>query len=174
MARPADCGDFEILRRRTANFHPTCQISLQRWRNIKSDVAFALKHLALAEASAETISPRPYPLGSNSGMPLMTASSVGRSRLFHYCSALDIEPSEVDQTLEELLGALIYESFIGDPERLARRTAVLWRKCLRQSFPGWPATTSTQWSIGGTIIRFLWSGFLRPFRRTQKLSSCVG
>ena len=137
-------ADFEILRRRTAGFHPAhANISQQRWRNVKSEVAFALKHLALPKAAAKRLVPF---LPEWQRLWDVTADRDLRwalSRVFHYCSALNIHPADVtDETLEEFQMALIQESFIGDPERLTRRTATLWNEA-SLTVPGWPSRQLT-------------------------------
>ena len=137
-------ADFEILRHRTADFHPAhANISQQRWRNVKSEVAFALKHLALPKAAAKRLVPflpdwqRLWDVIADRDL------RWALSRVFHYCSALNIRPVDVtDETLEEFQMALIQESFIGDPERLTRRTATLWNEA-SLTVPGWPSRQLT-------------------------------
>jgi hypothetical protein len=132
-------ADPMVLRRRTAEFHPAhARISHKRWQNVKADVIFALRRYG--------------PKGGSSRLPLQftppwqhladsTTDNRIRwclSRLFHYCSALGLEPSDVcQQTLVEFHKVLAQESLIGNPGELVRRTARVWNKAAR-TVPGWP------------------------------------
>jgi integrase len=137
-------ADFDVLRRRTAGFHPKhADVSLKRWQNARSETAFAFRHLGLPKAAGRYLAPfRP------AWQALWDAITDPQlrwalSRLFHYASALGIDPADVtDETLRGMQAAMIQESLLRNPERTVRRTATVWNRAAR-TVPGWPATLLT-------------------------------
>ncbi len=119
--------------------HPAqAGISKKRFANIKADVAFALRHLGLTGSTLRN--------GKGLG-PAWQALWVSieddqtrwkLSRLFRFCSALNVEPEEVnDATIEDLHRALVEESFVKDPEATVRATIYAWNRA-RVELLGWP------------------------------------
>ena len=67
----------------------------------------------------------------------------GLSRLFRYCSAVGIEPDEVDdEVLSEFRQAIEEGTFVVDVDQLVRRTAQCWNEAA-ETIAGWPQTQLT-------------------------------
>ena len=65
------------------------------------------------------------------------------SRLMHYCSAQDIAPGDVDDGVsEQLKGALVEESFVGNPVKTHKDILRIWNK-LVELVPDWPQVRLT-------------------------------
>lgn len=127
------------IRERLKRLHPTqAGISAKRLANMKADVAFTLRHLGLTGST----------LRNGKGLrPAWQAlwesieddqTRWKLSRLFRYCSALNVEPDKVDDpTIEDLLTALVEESFVKDPEETIRATIYAWNRA-RMEVSEWP------------------------------------
>lgn len=133
---PASLG---AIRARLRRFHPAqANVSKKRFANIKADVAFALRHLGVTSSTLRNGK------GLGPAWQVLWASVEDEqtrwklSRLFRFCSASNVEPDEVsDATIEELLRALIDESFVKDPEATIRQTIYAWNLAGKET-EGWP------------------------------------
>jgi integrase len=125
--------------------HPEhCGLTKSRIANIKSDVLFALRHTGCIHQGHTYMAPL-----TPAWQALWDkATCAGRlrvyvSRLMHYCSAQGIAPRDVDDGVSELLkGALVEESFVGNPIRTHKGILRIWNK-LVDLVPGWPQVSLT-------------------------------
>ena len=108
------------------------------WSNIRSGVAFGLRHSGIAEQQPRYLAPL-----SPAWQELKDKLGAGKlryglSRLTHFCSALSIRPDQIDDKIMALfLDALRLESFVTEPEKLHRNTCRLWNRA-RLEVPDWP------------------------------------
>ncbi len=121
-----------------------CGLTKSRIANIKSDVMFALRHTGCIHQGHTYMAPL-----TPAWQALWDkASCAGRlrvyvSRLMHYCSAQGIAPGDVDDGVSELLkGALVEESFVGNPVSTHKGILRTWNK-LVDLIPGWPQVMLT-------------------------------
>lgn len=133
------------LRDRLADFHPQhLNITAKRWSNIKSDVSFAFRHLGLVDAE------RPHLAAFQpEWQSLWDRIDDDRlrwnlSRLFHFCSAVSVDPDAVsDAVMDRFRFSLIEESFVRDPDRIVKNAIHLWNKAV-DTVPGWPRQRLTK------------------------------
>ena len=136
VTTPANLG---ALRARMKALHPAqAGITAKRLANIKADTSFALRHLGLIEASRR----RAAPLTPDwSALWLAIENNQTRwklSRLFRYCTALDIWPEDVDdKVIERLHAALVEESFVKEPGQTIDATIYAWNRAA-EIVPSWP------------------------------------
>lgn len=121
------------------DFHPArLNMTVRRWRNIKSDVLFGLRRVSLEPVPGR----RPGPLlpewqqlyGWLPGHKFKSRLS----RLMSYCSAKGIRPEEVcDEVASEFLEALVERSFLRNPAEIHREACLRWNEAIGK-VPGWP------------------------------------
>jgi integrase len=122
---------FWFFRDKLANFHPAeAGIKEHRWQTIRSDVAFALRHIGLA-----TDQPKPRPRLSKEWNALRKRSEemgmrgFGLRSLSRYCDGRAIKPAEVDDAIMNNFGAYLeQQTFKTKPERLHREACILWNR----------------------------------------------
>ncbi|MFQ5757479.1 MAG: tyrosine-type recombinase/integrase [Acidiferrobacterales bacterium] len=133
---PASLG---ALRPRLEQIHPAqAAISEKRFGNIKSDVKFALRHLGLTTSIPRHVEQLRPAWQTLWGTIKDDQTRWKLSRLFRFCSALEINPENVgDVTIERLHRALVEESFVKDPETTVRQTIYAWNRASRET-DGWP------------------------------------
>ena len=139
---PAHAGFYRLMFKK---LHPEhCGLSKSRIANIKSDVLFALKYVGCIDGARTYMAPF-----STEWQTLWDeALCAGRlrryvSRLMHYCSARGIRPGAVDDAVsEDLLRALIDESFVDNPARTHKSILRTWNKLVNQ-LPSWPQVKLT-------------------------------
>ncbi len=131
----ATLANLGVLRPRLERFHPAqAGISAKRFANIKSDVKFALRHLGLITSTVRRVKQL-----SPAWQELWTKIEDDHtrwklSRLFRFCSDLEIEPYDVDDTtIERLHRALVEEDFVTDPEATVRQTIYAWNRAAKES-----------------------------------------
>ncbi len=125
--------------------HPEhCGLTKSRIANIKSDVLFALRYTGCIHQGHTYMAPL-----TPAWQALWDkADCAGRlrvyvSRLMHYCSAQDIAPGDVDDGVsEQLKGALVEESFVGNPVKTHKDILRIWNK-LVELVPDWPQVRLT-------------------------------
>ena len=145
-ATPAFPG---AIREQLKRLHPVqANISAKRFANIKADVAFALCHLGLTGSNLRN--------GKGLGpawQTLWTSIEDGQtrwklSRLFRFCSAVEVEPEAVDDlTIDRLLLALEEESLLTDPQATINMTVYAWNRS-RGTVPAWPKQCLSKRSSG--------------------------
>jgi integrase len=139
---PAHPGFY---RKAFKKLHPEhCGLSKSRIANIKSDILFALRHVGCIEGARTYMAP----LRLEWAVLWDKAACTGRlrlyvSRLMHYCSARGISPEDVDDAVSQnLLQAIVDESFIDDPVRTYKGILRTWNKLVDQ-VADWPQTKLT-------------------------------
>src|SRR5215472_5682373 len=109
------------------------------WNNARSLLGKALKWAGLTSMPGHyqaAFSPPWQHLWSK--LPDGTALSFQLSRLFHYASAQDIGPDEInDQVLDRFRCALVAESIVRDPHEIYRGAIKSWNNAVDR-IPGWP------------------------------------
>ncbi len=131
-------ADFPTYRRHIARFDPArAGIGAKRWANIRSDLSFALTRYG-----ARTRAPLPKDLTAEwrRHRDLLTDIRLvrGLSRLMHWCSRSDIASDGVnDAVMERFQRHLHDETFETRPDRVYRRTCVLWNRAATE-VAGWP------------------------------------
>jgi integrase len=118
-------------------------VSVGRWANACSLARAALKHAGLATIPGRST----LPLGPE-WRALHRYLNERRlrealSRFFHYCTALSISPSEVnDRVSSEFLKDLETEGVIRKPRQVHRSMCIAWNRASRTIAP-WPSTLLT-------------------------------
>ena len=116
-----------------------CVLTKSRIANIKSDVLFALRHTGCIHQGHTYMAPlTPAWQALWDKAACAGRSRVYVSRLMHYCSAQGIAPGDVDNGVSKRLkGALVEESFVGNPVKTHKGILRIWNK-LVDFVPGWP------------------------------------
>lgn len=132
------------LRRRLERLHPKqADISKKRFSNIKSDLAFAMRHAGLIDMNASHLAPFMPEWKALWGRITMDRMRWNLSRFFHYCSAMQISPTAVnDRIVSDFHKALIEESLVKNPDQIHCSTVKLWNEAA-DTVPGWPETRLT-------------------------------
>lgn len=128
---------FWFFRDRLARFHPAeAGIKPHRWETIRSDVAFALRHIGLAPDQ-----PKPRPRLSKEWNALRKRSGemgmrgFGLRGLSRYCDGCGIQPDEVDDAvINDFRAYLEQQTFKTKPERLLREACIFWNRAA-DAFP---------------------------------------
>ena len=125
---PARAG---ALKQELKALHPAqAEVSAKRLANMKSSVLFGLRRVGVKNHKAK-YARRQTPKWKSLWKAIENDQTRWKlSRLFGYCSALGIEPEEVnDETINQLRNALIEESFVANPEAAIRTTVYAWNRC---------------------------------------------
>jgi integrase len=116
-------------------------MSRAAWNNARSLMGKVLEWAGLASVPGHyqaRFSPAWEELWAK--LPPGTAISHQLSRLFHYASAQDIEPGDMnDEVLASFHEALVTESIVPDPYEIRRGAAKSWNNAAER-IPGWPQT----------------------------------
>lgn len=137
---PADVpASHAYFRRRLKDFHPKqAGLGEKRFRNIRSDIGFALR-LYLGESSLAgrraALSPAWVALRDRLDTD---GFRYGLSRFMQFCSAHRVAPGGVDDAVgRRFLTWLRDGTFVEDPKALRRKTLRLWNKAAK-IIDGWP------------------------------------
>lgn len=137
-------ASFPILRLAIESIQPTQHgIDSRRWSNIKSDLRFALERYG---------APTRAPLRKHLSRDWETLRILiddepkftrGLSRLIHWASRLDIEPSDInDEVLERFRADIDLRTFRSNSRNIHRQTCKLWNDA-GDRFTGWPSVRLT-------------------------------
>ena len=138
---PANINWVHIRLRRV---HPaSAGISKKTLSNIKSNVLKALELCACSRERRDWMRP---PCPAWQALLYLVSDKHDRwklSQLAQYCSALGINPDEVnDAHISGLVEALVAETFQNKPHQVAVNTAKTWNR-MRETIQGWPDTELT-------------------------------
>lgn len=137
--RPGDIPAHPDAIRRILNRLTPAAVGVRkkRFANVKSAVLAALRHFGFV-AGAHYLTPlSPEWRTLYEGLPGKYAQT-SLSRFFHFCSASNIFPGEVDDAISNaFLRALIEETFIKDPRVTHQNACRAWNRMIDQ-VPGWP------------------------------------
>ena len=131
------------LRRRLERLHPKqADISKKRFANIRSDLAFALRHAGLI-MKASHLAPFTPEWRALWGRITMDRMRWNLSRFFHFCSAMQISPTAVnDCIVSDFHKALIDESLVKNSDQIYRTMVKLWNQAV-ETVPHWPQVRLT-------------------------------
>ena len=145
LARMLDLDPSQIpantdwLRQRLKSFHPKqARISDKRYANIKSCVAFALRHTGAGTRRAgwlQPMSPEWKRLYHRAGTD---KSRYKLSRLFRWCTSQNIAPNDLgDKHIDTFEAMLVGETLTKDPHKSVRNAV---NQCNRygRELAGWP------------------------------------
>ena len=138
---PADPGRLQGLIRKVNPV--SVGLAPKRWRN-----ALSLTRAALNQAGINASPGRHVTALSPAWADLYrhinrTAWRIGLSRFAHHCSAIGIDPSQVDDgVMAEYLKALTEFGLAGEPREVHRVTCVCWNQALA-AIPAWPKRAVT-------------------------------
>jgi integrase len=133
---PADPGQLQGLIRKVNPV--SVGLAPKRWRN-----ALSLTRAALNQAGINASPGRHVTALSPAWADLYrhinrTTWRIGLSRFAHHCSAIGIDPSQVDDgVMAEYLKALTEFGLTGEPREVHRVTCVCWNQALA-AIPAWP------------------------------------
>ncbi len=130
-----------FIRRHLKKLHPA-QSDLRKSRisNIRSDLLFALNKFTpgMSGSYLAAFTPAWQLLWDIEVTPKAIYDRRSASRLMHMCSAQNIDPDGVDDTVAEtLLQSLINESLVTDPRGRWKKILYAWNK-LVDRVPQWP------------------------------------
>ena len=121
---------FWFFRERMERFHPSqAAIKPHRWQTIRSDVAFALRHIGLAPDQ-----PKPRQRLSAAWTTLRDimqddGSHWRLSRFARFCDARQVQPAAVDDAVMDAYLAFIRtQTFKTNPEQHHRDVCSLWNR----------------------------------------------
>ena len=135
---PAVPADLNFIRRKLERLSPAAVgVTDKRFATVKSEVAFALRHLGL--------------VGKGTYLTPMVGDwlvlwdrlpdkyvRTNFSRFFRYCSALGIDPNDVTNSIaDQFRQALVDESFVKDPRVSHQNLCRLWNRMIGV-VPNWP------------------------------------
>jgi len=114
-------------------------ISPKTLQNIRSDVLAAFRHLGISQsAKARLAHLRQDWRALHAALPTKQLKN-GLSRLIHYCSAQNIDPAAVDDTvIADFMAAVGHHTFCTKPKLVHRNTTRFWNVAAK-SVTGWPA-----------------------------------
>ncbi len=137
---PADVpASHAYFRRRLKDFHPKqAGLGEKRFRNIRSDIGFALRrHLGQSSLAGRRAPLSPAWVALRNRLHA-DGFRYGLSRFMQFCSARRVAPDGVDDTVgRRFLIWLRDETFVQNPKALHRRTLRLWNKAANTT-DGWP------------------------------------
>jgi integrase len=122
---------FWFFREKLSNFHPAgAGTKPHRWQTIRSDVAFALRHIGLAPDQPKPREPLSrewtefrWRLGH------MGMRKFGLSRFVHFCDSRGIKPEDVDDSvMTDFRAYLEKQTFKTKPQNIHRDTCQLWNR----------------------------------------------
>jgi len=138
-------ANITAIKKKMNEIHPAqAGISAKTLANLKSNIMAALRHVGITRHNrrgTKSLTPRWLILwGSIDDDQIRWKLS----RLFRFCSGLNIEPENInDGTIEALLSALTEESFVKDPGATMRSTIYAWNKAQKSS-NDWPQIRLTK------------------------------
>ena len=158
---PARAG---ALKQELKALHPAqAEVSAKRLANMKSSVLFGLRRVGIKNHKAK-YARRQTPKWKSLWKAIENDQTRWKlSRLFGYCSALGIEPEEVnDETIDQLRNALIEESFVTNPEAAIRTTVYAWNRC-GGDISDWPSTRLSKRPVATNRWTYPMEDFPRSF-----------
>jgi integrase len=133
---PADPGR---LQGRVRDVNPvSVGLSPRRWRNVLSLARAALKQAGIKASVGRHTTPLSPAWVELYRRINRTHWRIGLSRFAHYCSAMGIDPSQVDDgVMAEYLNTLMEFGLTGEPREVHRVTCVYWNQAMA-TIPAWP------------------------------------
>ena len=138
---PADPG---LLQGRVQSVNPvSAGMNPRRWRNVLSLARTALRQAGIKTSPGRHTVPL-SPAWANLYRHLnRTDWRIGLSRFAHHCSAMGIDPSQVDDgVMADYLKTLMEFGLTGEPREVHRVTCLYWNQALA-AIPAWPRYTVT-------------------------------
>ena len=131
-------ADLDFVRRKLEQVGPAAiGVKDKRFATVKSEVAFALRHLGLVGKGTYLTPMVGDWLVLWEHLPDKYART-NFSRFFRYCSALGIDPSDVtDSIAGQFRQALVDKSFVKDPRVNHQNLCRLWNRMIGV-VPNWP------------------------------------
>ena len=128
-----------FLRERLKDFHPQqAGLSTKRWKNVRSDIAFALDRAGSPSRTAAAKVPL-LPVWTELLSKAPAHLRYALSRFARWCSSQGIEPAQVDEAILARFGdALVVATLVADPSTRVRLTARSWNQAA-QIVAGWPS-----------------------------------
>jgi integrase len=131
-------ADLDFIRRKLQGISPAAAgVKEKRFSTVKSQVAFALRHLGLT-GKGTYLTPM---VGEWKSLWRLLPDKYARtvlSRFFRYCSARHINPVDVtDMITDEFRQALVEESFVKDPRVNHQNLCRVWNSMIGV-VDGWP------------------------------------
>jgi len=131
-------ASLDYLRRKFERFHhEQANVTLARVRNVRSLIkkAFAAAEIPVMRHYMAPMTPVWEQLWDIMEDQYERASL---SRLFHYCSAQQVQPDDINEEVSAtFLNALVEEDLTSKPKTTHQTTCRIWMRC-KDKYPDWP------------------------------------
>lgn len=152
------------IRRALAGVTPAqAGISTKTFQNIRSDLLASLRHVGANRHPGTARLPGPPWQALYDRLPSQRLQN-GLSRFFRFCSALGIEPEQVDDgVMDQFISFVREHTLARKPNAIHRSTCRIWNEATN-CVPGWPQVVITVPDYRAPRTTLPFSAFPAPFQ----------